>query len=249
MADTSGSRRASSQIWQYNEKTDELSMTWMMDDDTEAEIGALMRSGQQNLHFHRLSDSRIADHYLDEFRVKFYFIPDSDKKTTLNDDVFGWLELQEPPTSATSGVNGRLRSWGPQLHHQPQWQVALQLTAIRPTRNQAHAKQLGETTNPGPNIPWLNFSGSPEESVATFIQSVQRAAITLNNMYEDRWLAHYAAAFLSGAALLWYLELDDETCDSWKKLRKALVAKYYILEPDVSELNSRPALQSSDLVS
>ncbi|KAG9019208.1 hypothetical protein FRB90_005283 [Tulasnella sp. 427] len=115
------------------------------------------------------------------------------------------------------------------------------------TPKETTAEQLDQTMNPGPNIPWLNFSGSPEESVITFIQSVQRVAIMLNNMYEDRWLAHYAAACLGGAALLWYSELDDETCDSWKKLRKALLANYYAIKPGAGTLNSVPAPQSWDL--
>ncbi|KIO32021.1 hypothetical protein M407DRAFT_19047 [Tulasnella calospora MUT 4182] len=96
------------------------------------------------------------------------------------------------------------------------------------------------------DIPWLTFSGSPHESVSTFIQSVQRVAVQLSYMYEDGWIAHYAAGCFSADSLLWYSDLDEETCNSWRKLRKALLQQYHHKDVKNQRFSTRSIARSLD---
>lgn len=75
-------------------------------------------------------------------------------------------------------------------------------------------------------LQWLSFSGLPNESVSTFVQSVQRVALQQNRMIDDVWVAHYAAACFSGDSLLWYSDLDEAIRNSWSELRRALLRQY-----------------------
>ncbi|KAG8915918.1 hypothetical protein FRC00_007197 [Tulasnella sp. 408] len=68
--------------------------------------------------------------------------------------------------------------------------------------------------------------GAPNESGASFVQSVQRIAFTQNRIKDDEWIAQYASTCFADSALEWYLTLEDETQTSWKKLRLALVQRY-----------------------
>ncbi|KIO32022.1 hypothetical protein M407DRAFT_19048 [Tulasnella calospora MUT 4182] len=80
-AKTSDSQeRASSAIWNYDGNTNQLSMMWMMDDDTERELRVIVPDGsdvQNGLHIHRPEDWDRASPVLDELMVELYFIPES----------------------------------------------------------------------------------------------------------------------------------------------------------------------------
>ncbi|KAG9026201.1 hypothetical protein FS837_004691, partial [Tulasnella sp. UAMH 9824] len=80
-------------------------------------------------------------------------------------------------------------------------------------------------------IKWMSFSGSPGESSGDFIQAIQRVAFQQGHGRDDRWIADYIATCFNGDALHWYSELDDETQDSWKKLRTALLRRYSAASP------------------
>ncbi|KIO32018.1 hypothetical protein M407DRAFT_19044 [Tulasnella calospora MUT 4182] len=74
-------------VWKYNEKTEELTVTWPMDDGTECELGAYLPSENRydrrpnmspGLHFHRIVDmtpANIGDYVVDD-RVHFAFHPE-----------------------------------------------------------------------------------------------------------------------------------------------------------------------------
>lgn len=68
-------------------------------------------------------------------------------------------------------------------------------------------------------------------------------------MYEDGWIAHYAAGCLCDDSLLWYSNLDEETCNSWRKLRKALLQQYYRGYQNPEHSLTRPTPTSLDLPS
>ncbi|KIO16059.1 hypothetical protein M407DRAFT_13001 [Tulasnella calospora MUT 4182] len=80
-AKTSDSQeRASSAIWKYDGNTNQLSMMWMMDNDTESELRVIVLNGsdvQNGLHIHRPEDWDRARRVLDESMVELYFIPES----------------------------------------------------------------------------------------------------------------------------------------------------------------------------
>lgn len=52
-------------------------------------------------------------------------------------------------------------------------------------------------------------------------------AFQQGRLNDDRWLTEYASTCFSNDSLLWYSDLDDETCSNWKKLRKAFLQRYY----------------------
>ncbi|KAG8916838.1 hypothetical protein FRC01_002842 [Tulasnella sp. 417] len=75
-------------------------------------------------------------------------------------------------------------------------------------------------------LTWITFGGAPHESSATFVQSIQRTAFQHNRIRDDRWIAEYASTCFSGDALEWFLELEEETQESWKRLRLAFVRRF-----------------------
>ncbi|KAG8917435.1 hypothetical protein FRC00_013623, partial [Tulasnella sp. 408] len=75
-------------------------------------------------------------------------------------------------------------------------------------------------------ITWVTFSGSPGESSGDFIQAIQRVAFQQGHSRDDRWIADYIATCFNGNALQWYSELDEETQESWRRLRTALLRRY-----------------------
>lgn len=80
-------------------------------------------------------------------------------------------------------------------------------------------------------IVWISFAGGPNESVATFIQSIQRVAFQQNRIKDDEWIAELASTCFTDKALVWYLGLGKETQSSWARLRIALVRHYLVQIP------------------
>ncbi|KAG9019207.1 hypothetical protein FRB90_005282 [Tulasnella sp. 427] len=63
-------RRAAAAVWKYDAETEELSLTWLMDNDEECELAAYMHKDDLNtLHVHRLCDMDRVGKYFDEDRV------------------------------------------------------------------------------------------------------------------------------------------------------------------------------------
>lgn len=86
-------------------------------------------------------------------------------------------------------------------------------------------------------LTWITFSGSPQESLASFVQSIQRIAFQQNRLRDDRWITDYVSTCFDGKALYWFVELDDEIQGSWKQLRLALIRRFP-LPPDSGDPNS-----------
>lgn len=97
--------------------------------------------------------------------------------------------------------------------------------------------------NPSTELPWITFSGAPSESPSAFIQSVQRLAFQHGRVSDDRWLAEYASTCFSDDSLLWYSDLEEETCNSWRKLRKAILHEYYYRGRNPGALSKRGPLE------
>jgi hypothetical protein len=62
-------------------------------------------------------------------------------------------------------------------------------------------------------------------SVDDFLGSLRLKAIEANKIRDSNWMADYLSACVSGPALAWYEELDEDTQRDWKKLRAALMAE------------------------
>lgn len=85
-ASAKAGERVVAAAWKYNKNTEELTMTWAMDDESECELGAYLPekercwpppSKSEGLHFHRPSDMTPANvgKYIEEMRVRFVFHP------------------------------------------------------------------------------------------------------------------------------------------------------------------------------
>ncbi|KAG8922087.1 hypothetical protein FRC00_007835 [Tulasnella sp. 408] len=86
---------------------------------------------------------------------------------------------------------------------------------------------------------FVSFRGQDGNEAEEFIQAVRRAAFNANKDRDDEWMARFASTCMSGKALRWYESLDDDVQDSWKRLRKAILARYppadeYSIVPSVS---------------
>lgn len=75
-------------------------------------------------------------------------------------------------------------------------------------------------------VTWLTFTGSPDQSGADFAQAIQRFAFQNHIDRDDEWVARYVATCFTGNALLWYSDLDEDTQNSWRRLRAALLRRY-----------------------
>ncbi|KAG8989856.1 GTP-binding protein [Tulasnella sp. JGI-2019a] len=72
----------------------------------------------------------------------------------------------------------------------------------------------------------LTFDGSDTSDVTTFLQNVKRVAFSQGRQRDNDWLVDYAEASLTGDALRWFHELEEETVDSWKALRGAFLHRF-----------------------
>ncbi|KAG9024422.1 hypothetical protein FRB95_011533 [Tulasnella sp. JGI-2019a] len=70
------------------------------------------------------------------------------------------------------------------------------------------------------------FSGEGLEDVATFMQNVQEVAFAQGRQRDDEWRTDYVGTRLAGAAMRWYLLLDDEIRYTWAKLCRALLQRF-----------------------
>ena len=72
----------------------------------------------------------------------------------------------------------------------------------------------------------LIFDGVNGLSGGSFVRTVRQQALSKGFPDDDKLIAHTAASYFDGAALDWYESLEEETQESWKLLRRALLARY-----------------------
>ncbi|KAG9027746.1 hypothetical protein FRB95_007405 [Tulasnella sp. JGI-2019a] len=73
---------------------------------------------------------------------------------------------------------------------------------------------------------FLSFSGREDEDVTAFLQNVNRVAFVEGKTREDDWIADYVGTCVTGIALDWYDELEEDVKRSWKDLRRALLRRF-----------------------
>ena len=64
-------------------------------------------------------------------------------------------------------------------------------------------------------------TGGPTEC-QEFILFVRQQAVEGNKARDNDWIADYAASCITGSALEWFEDLDEEVTLDWKLLRRAL---------------------------
>lgn len=70
------------------------------------------------------------------------------------------------------------------------------------------------------------FEGRDGSECEKFILRVRQHGFEKDKAQDDRWTANFAATRIAGPAPRWYESLDDEVQESWKLLRRALLAQY-----------------------
>ncbi|KAG8992841.1 GTP-binding protein [Tulasnella sp. JGI-2019a] len=72
----------------------------------------------------------------------------------------------------------------------------------------------------------LTFNGSDTSDVTLFLQNVKRVAFAQGRQRDDEWLVDYTEISLTGEALRWFHQLDQETARSWRALCDAFLLRF-----------------------
>ncbi|KAG9038024.1 hypothetical protein FS837_001325 [Tulasnella sp. UAMH 9824] len=70
------------------------------------------------------------------------------------------------------------------------------------------------------------FEGIDGAEAETFIRSVQRTSRAQGRTRDNEWITDLVSTCMAGEALRWYVELDEDTQNDWKLLRKAILRQY-----------------------
>ncbi|KAG8977591.1 hypothetical protein FRB90_008743, partial [Tulasnella sp. 427] len=72
----------------------------------------------------------------------------------------------------------------------------------------------------------LSFDGKDGSAAESFVIAVQRKARVEGKSRDNEWIIDLVSTCLTGAALRWYVDLDDDTQNDWKLLRRAILQRY-----------------------
>ncbi|KAG8925321.1 hypothetical protein FRC00_004116, partial [Tulasnella sp. 408] len=72
----------------------------------------------------------------------------------------------------------------------------------------------------------LVFKGVDGAEAESFISSVIRTARGEGKARDNDWIVDLASSYMRGEALRWYIELDEDTQNDWKLLRRAILRQY-----------------------
>ncbi|KAG9033338.1 hypothetical protein FS837_002489 [Tulasnella sp. UAMH 9824] len=70
------------------------------------------------------------------------------------------------------------------------------------------------------------FTGTGDLTCHQFIRSIREHAIEAKKQRDDVWMADQASIRFDGEALKWFESLEDEVQNDWKRLRRAILARY-----------------------
>ena len=70
------------------------------------------------------------------------------------------------------------------------------------------------------------FDGLDGLSCEAFVRLVRQFAFSKDRGKDDEWIAQFAATRMDGAALRWLEDQPEETQDSWKLLRRAVLLRW-----------------------
>ncbi|KIO16602.1 hypothetical protein M407DRAFT_33747 [Tulasnella calospora MUT 4182] len=82
------------------------------------------------------------------------------------------------------------------------------------------------------------FTGTGDFTCHQFIRSVRELALKAQKQRDDDWMADNASILFDGEALKWFESLDDDVQTDWKRLRRALLARF--AQPAYEEAPPRP---------
>ncbi|KAG8913044.1 hypothetical protein FRC01_004767 [Tulasnella sp. 417] len=70
------------------------------------------------------------------------------------------------------------------------------------------------------------FHGGSGGDAEKFIRVVCDKAIDERKQEDNKWIVTYASSCLAGEALRWFVYLDPDTQENWRKLQQALLHQY-----------------------
>ncbi|KAG8975982.1 hypothetical protein FRB90_009360, partial [Tulasnella sp. 427] len=86
----------------------------------------------------------------------------------------------------------------------------------------------------------LSFDGKDGSAAESFVVAVQRKARAEGKLRDNDWIIDLVSTCLTRAALRWYVDLDDDTQNDWKLLRKAILQQYPPAPTEVGRQASTP---------
>lgn len=84
-----------------------------------------------------------------------------------------------------------------------------------------HHHRMNATT-----IDDLLFCGNDDEDVTRFFHSLLRLALAAGHQRDDAWLMDHLEASLSGGALQYYVNLEDDSKMDFKRARSSLINRF-----------------------
>ena len=72
----------------------------------------------------------------------------------------------------------------------------------------------------------ITFDGINGIKCESFVRFIRRRVLNNGTQRDDQLIAETAAACFDGPALRWYEDLDSDTQESWKLLRRALLTRW-----------------------
>lgn len=84
------------------------------------------------------------------------------------------------------------------------------------------------------------FYGESSEEAENFVFAIKERAYQEGKQKDHAWTAEYASICFAKGALRWYEELDEDTQNDWRLLRRAILAHYKDMEPASSKVPTAP---------
>ncbi|KAG9041904.1 hypothetical protein FS837_011576 [Tulasnella sp. UAMH 9824] len=95
----------------------------------------------------------------------------------------------------------------------------------------------------------VRFTGKNAEEAEDFIHAVNRHAWAAGKQRDYTWMADFAYACFTKKALRWYEDLDEETQNDWRLLKRAILTKYTTPPQSPSIIPSSASASASPTVS
>lgn len=77
-----------------------------------------------------------------------------------------------------------------------------------------------------PDLEIVSFDGTDGEDASVFLRDVKRIAFAQGRQRDHEWLIDYTESCLAGAALTWFLGLNNDLLDNWRALQMALINRF-----------------------
>lgn len=91
------------------------------------------------------------------------------------------------------------------------------------------------------------FHGESAEEAEDFIFAIKERAYAEGKQRDTAWIAEFVSICFAKAALRWYEELDEDTQNDWRLLKRAILTEYQDAIPTISTIPTAPLAALSTL--